>query len=66
MNVVAETFQPMEPELVRNGIPTIDTVNKNADIWRPATSDTRKTPNTTNESASKNVVYQVTAFGSAV
>ena len=38
MDVAAETFQPMEPQLISHGLPIIDKFNENYGIWIPATS----------------------------
>ena len=66
MNDIADIVQPMVPQRVSHGIPTIDTFNENAGIWSHATSDIRRTLNTTHGSASEHVVGQVTLVGTAV
>ena len=56
----------MGPQLVRHGIPIIDTLNENSRIWSPATSAIRRTPNNTPGRASDHVVGQVTAVGAVL
>ena len=66
MYVVADTVQPMVPQLVSHGIPTIYTRNENSGIWIPSTSDIRRNPDTTHWSAIGHVVGQVTVFVESV
>ena len=66
MDAVAETVQPMVPQLVTRGIPTIDTLNENTGIWIPATSAIIRTLNTTHGSAPVCVVGKRTVVGEAV
>ena len=66
MDAVENTVQPIGPQLVSHGIPTIDTLNENAWIWSPATSAIRRTQDTNYGSAYSNVVGQGTALGEAV
>ena len=58
MDVAAETVQPIQPQIVSHGLPTIDASNENSRIWSPTTSEIRGTPNNTHESASGNVLFQ--------
>ena len=65
MNVATESVQPMGPQFVRHGIPTINTLDENDEIWRP-TNRIRRTTNITCDSASEHYVGQGTAVGDAV
>ena len=62
-DVTDETVQPMGPQLVRHGLPNIDTLNENSGIWIPATSDIGRTPITTHGSTSGNIEGQGTVVG---
>ena len=66
MNVTEETVQTMRPQLISHGLPAIDTLNENSGICSPATSNIRRTYNTTHERASENSLGQVTSFGAEV
>ena len=63
MDVVSETVQPMVPQLVIHGLPTINTLNKNNGIFIPAISAIGRTMNTTHGSATGNDVGQGTLVG---
>ena len=65
MNFMVETSQPIAPNFVSHGIPTVDTSDKNCRIWSPDIR-IRGTPNITDWSASENSVGQGTAVGDAV
>ena len=58
MEVAAETVQPIWPQIVIYGLPTIDTLNENSGIYSPTTSAIRRTPNNTHESVSGHFLCQ--------
>ena len=60
MEITAETFQPMGPQLISHGIPTIDTLYENSGIWSPTTSSVIRTPNTNHGSEPGYVLGQGT------
>ena len=65
MNFSEENGQLREPQFVSHGIPTIDTLDKNYKIWRPATRIRRK-PCITHWSSTEHDVGKGTAVGDAV
>ena len=65
MNFTADTGQPVAPQFLNHGIPTIVTLDEKCSIWIHYTIIIR-TPNITNRSASEHAVGQGTAVGDAV
>ena len=66
MGVTDENFQPMGPQLIIHGIPTIDTLNEKSGICSPATSAIVSMPNNTHGGVFVNVVGQGTVLEEAV
>ena len=56
MDIAADTVQTMGPQLVKHGLPTIDTLNENSGIWGPTNSATIIMRNTNHGSASEHVL----------
>ena len=65
MNIASDSVQPMGPQFVTRGLPTIDILDENAGIWIPATI-IRRTPNITHGSASEHAVGEWTVVVDAV
>ena len=65
MNIVTESFQPMGPQFMSHGLPTIDTLDENYRIWIPATT-IRRTPDIIHGRVSEHAVGQVIVIGDAV